>query len=427
VRSVWPHDGLWRHADFLRLWGAETVSQFGTQVSQLAIPLVAIIVLHASAFEVAALAAVEFVPFLLFALPAGVWVDRLSRRPILVLADLGRAVALASVPLAYALDALTIWQLYAVGFTVGIFTVFFDVAYQSYLPSLVGREQLVDGNAKLELSRSAAQIGGPGLGGVLVSAITAPYAVLVDAVSFAWSALLVWRIRRHEKRHVPDAAPSLRREVLEGLRYIFGDARWRALALHVATSNFFSNVGWAIYLVYAVRTLHLSPATIGVVLAIGNTGWLLGALLAGRASSRLGVGRTLIAGALLAGPANLLVPLAPRSFPIPFLIVSLILVALGVVIFNVTAISLMQALTPDRLLGRMNASRRWVVWGTIPLGALLGGALASTIGLRETLFVGGIGSTLAFLFLLNAPLRSIERMPEGPPVTDDLIPLPLEV
>jgi MFS family permease len=418
VRSVWPRGGLWRHPDFLRLWAAETVSQFGTQVSQLAIPLIAIIVLKASAFEVAALGAIEFLPFTLFALPAGVWVDRLPRRPILVFADLGRAAALASIPLAYAFDVLTIWQLYVVGFVVGVFTVFFDVAYQSYLPSLVERDRLVDGNSKLEVSRSAAQIGGPGLGGVLVSAITAPFAVLVDAVSFVWSALLIWRIRVREERRAREAAPSMRREVMEGLRYIFGDPRWRALSLYVASSNFFSNVIFAIYLVYAVRELDLSPATIGVIFAVGNTGWLLGALVAGRVSRRLGVGLTLIAGALVAGPASLLVPLAPQSFPIPFLVASGIALAFGIVVFNVTAISLMQALTPDRILGRMNASRRWVVWGTIPLGGIVGGALASWIGLRETLFVGAIGMSLVFLFLVFSPLRSIESVP--------LVPVPLE-
>jgi MFS family permease len=187
--------GLHRNGDFVRLWGAQSISQLGSQVSQLALPLVAVIALHAPAFRVALLGTVEMLPFLLFALPAGAWVDRLARRPILVAADAGRALALGSVPLAAVLGHVTIWQLYAVGFATGTLTVFFDVAYQSYLPSLVAREQLVEGNSKLELSRSGAQIAGPGLAGLLVGAITAPYAVAVDAVSFVWSALLVGRIR----------------------------------------------------------------------------------------------------------------------------------------------------------------------------------------------------------------------------------------
>ena len=198
MRSFWPTGGLWRHSDFLKLWSAETISQFGTQVSGLALPLVAIIVLDASAFEVAALGTVEFAPFILFTLPAGVWVDRLPRRPILIAGDFGRAALLATIPAAYVADVLTLGQLYVVGFLVGICTVFFDVAYQSYLPSLVERDHIVDGNSKLEVSRSVAQIGGPGIGGGLIELITAPYAILVDAVSFLASGLFVLRIRKNE-------------------------------------------------------------------------------------------------------------------------------------------------------------------------------------------------------------------------------------
>ena len=191
--------GLWRHRDFLALWGAETISQFGSQVTFLALPLVAILVLEESTFRVAALTTVGFLPFLLFTLPAGVWVDRLRRRPILIGGDLVRALALATIPIAYWLDALTIWQLYAVGFVHGIGTVFFDLAYQSYLPSLVGREQVVEGNSKLELSRAAANIAGPGMAGGLVAALTAPVAILVDAVSFLVSAVLLGVIRTQEE------------------------------------------------------------------------------------------------------------------------------------------------------------------------------------------------------------------------------------
>ena len=190
--------GLRRHRDFLHLWAGETISQVGTQISLIALPLVAILELDASAFEVSLLTAFEFLPFLLFSLPAGVWVDRLRRRPILVGADVVRALALASIPVAAVLDWLTIGQLYMVGFVVGALTVAFDVAYQSYLPALIGRGQLVEGNSKLELSRSAAQIGGPGLGGILVSALTAPYAVAVDAASYVASAIFLQRIRTVE-------------------------------------------------------------------------------------------------------------------------------------------------------------------------------------------------------------------------------------
>ncbi|MBA3376643.1 MAG: MFS transporter [Actinobacteria bacterium] len=408
--QTWPRGGLWRHPDFLRLWSAQTVSQLGSQVSQLALPLAAILVLDASAFEVALLGTVEFLPFLLFALPAGVWVDRLRRKPILVLGDLGRAAALASVPVAYAFDALTIWQLYAVGFLVGVGTVFFDVAYQSYLPSLVDRSQLVDGNSKLEVSRSGAALAGPGLAGVLIGAITAPYAILVDAFSFIGSAALIVRIRRPEILPELTEKPSMRRELVEGLRYLLGHRFWRPLAITVALSNFFNTLAFSIFLVYAVRDLELSATVIGIVLGVGNVGWLLGAVAANRLSARLGVGLTLVGSALVFGPALLLVPAAPKSQPIPFLVAALILASFAGIVFNVTGLSFQQAVTPDRLLGRLNATRRFIVWGVIPLGSLTGGALASLIGLRPTLWVGAIGGSLSFLPLLLSPVRSIGDM-----------------
>src|SRR4051794_39568175 len=219
--KLWPTGGLWRQPDFLKLWSAETVSQFGTQFTQLALPLVAIDVLHVSAFQVAALTVVEFLPFVLVSLPAGVWVDRLRRRPILVIGDLSRAVLLASVPVAYWLGALTMAQLYIVGFLVGIATVFFDVAYQSYLPSLVERQQLIDGNAKLEISRAAAQLGGPGIAGIVINFLRAPAALAFDALSFVGSAFFIFSIRKGEQPPKRDAAsPRMREELRERLRYV---------------------------------------------------------------------------------------------------------------------------------------------------------------------------------------------------------------
>jgi MFS family permease len=410
---LWPRGGLWRHGDFLKLWSGQTISLFGTQVSQLAIPLAAILVLGASAFEVAVLGVVEFLPFLLFALPAGVWVDRLRRKPILVLADLGRAIALASIPIAYAADALTIWQLYVVGFVTGTLTVFFDVSYQSYLPSLVERDRLVEGNSKLEVSRSGAQLAGPAIAGVLIDAITAPYAILVDALSFLASAGFVFGIRKSEPEVEPAEHPSMRRELSEGLRYLLGHPYWRAIAETVGISNFFGSVAFSIFLVYAVRELDLSAGAIGIVFAVGNSGWLVGALVAGRLSARLGVGRTIVGSAMLYGPSLLLIPIAPTSAPIPFIVASLFLLSFGAVVFNVTGISFQQAVTPDRMLGRLNASRRFIVWGVIPLGSLVGGILATQVGLHATLWIGAIGSAAAFLPVLLSSVRSIGPMAEA--------------
>jgi MFS family permease len=409
--KAWPTGGLWRHGDFLRLWSAETVSQLGTQVSQLALPLAAILVLDASAFEVAVLGGVLFLPFLLFTLPAGVWIDRLPRKPILVVADLGRAVLLATVPIAYALDALTIWQLYAVAFGVGVGTVFFDVAYQSYLPSLVRQDQLVEGNSKLEVSRSAAFVAGPGLAGVLVGALTAPYAILLDALSFLGSAGFLARIRTKEERPERAADAHLGRELVEGLRYLLGHRYWRPFAACTATSNFFSQVTFSIFLVYAVRELDLSPQLIGFSLVPVGIGGLAGAVLANRIATRFGVGPTIIGAAALFGPAGLLVPLAPTSAPLPFLALSFALLGVAGIVYNITGISLVQTLTPERLLGRLNASRRFIVWGTIPLGALTGGVLATAFGLRTTLVIGAVGACTCFLPILFSPLRTLRAMP----------------
>jgi len=418
MRSLWPHGGLWRHPDFLRLWSAETISQFGTQVSNLAIPLVAIIILDATPFEVAALGTIQFLPFILFTLPAGVWVDRMRRKPILVAGDLGRAALLSSIPIAYVADALSLWQLYIVGFLVGICTVFFDVAYMSYLPSLVEREEIIEGNSKLEISRSASQIAGPGFAGVLIEAITAPYAVLVDALSFLGSGLFILRIRKHEQLHLSEQPkgerPSLWTELKEGLRFVLGNPYLRAQAACTGTGNFFFSLGFSIILVYLVRELDLSPGVIGIVLSIGSIGSLAAAFTATRISTRFGVGPTAIAASALEGPAFLLVALAPVGSPIPFLVAAQLVLGFAIVAYNILVVSFRQAICPERMQGRMNSVMRFIVWGTIPLGSLAGGALATWVGLRETIVIGAIGGGLAFLWLLLSPMRRVHEMPSEP-------------
>jgi MFS family permease len=414
---LWPTGGLWRHRDFLKLWSAETVSQFGTQVSLLAIPFVAVLVLDATTFEVAALGVVEFLPFMLFTLPAGVWVDRLRRRPILIAGDFARAALLVSVPVAYVLDVLTLGQLYVVGFLVGTCTVCFDVAYQSYLPSLVEREQIIDGNSKLEISRSAAQIGGPGLAGVLVQAVTAPYAILVDAASFLGSGLFLLGIRKHEEPVRVAAADgqrtSLWTELKEGLRFVLGNPNLRAQAGCTATSNFFSNVSFAVLIVFLVRKLGLSAGVIGLALSLGSVGSLMAAFTAMRISGRFGIGPTTIAVGLLWGPAILLIAFAPAgNAAIPFLVAGQLLLGFAVVVYNIVQVSYRQAICPPRLQGRMNSVMRFMVWGTIPLGGLVGGVLGSSIGLRETIAVGAVGGGLSFLWILLSPQRHLREMPE---------------
>jgi MFS family permease len=422
MSRLWPTGGLWRHPDFLKLWSAETVSQFGTQVSQLALPLTAVLVLDASAFEVAALGTAEFLPFILFTLPAGVWVDRLPRRPILIAGDFGRAALLASIPIAYLLDALTLGQLYVVGFLVGICTVFFDVAYQSYLPALVERDSIIEGNSKLEISRSTAQIAGPGFGGVLVEALTAPYAILADAVSFVGSGMFILGIRKHERWKAEAKAPgeksSLWTELKEGLHFVLGNPNLRAQAGCTATSNFFSQFAFAIIVVFLVRELGLSPGVIGISISLGSVGALVAAFTATRISGRFGIGPTTIASGLLWGPATLLIAFAPvGNLAIPFLVFGQLAIGFAVVVYNIVQVSYRQAICPPQLQGRMNSVMRFMVWGTIPLGALSGGALAGWIGLRQTMVVGAVGTALAILWIVFSPQRHLREMPE--PIDDE--------
>ena len=406
---------LWRNGDFLRLWSAQTISQVGSQITALALPLAAILVLDATAFEVAALTAVEWTPWLLFSLPAGAWVDRLPRRKVLVVTDLGRAATLVSIPLAYALDALTLGQLYAVGFLTGVLTVFFEVAYVAYLPSLVERRRLAEGNAKLETTRSAAQLGGPGIAGLLVQLFSAPVAILADGVSFVASALFLARIRGREEVRERVADSRLRTEVLEGIRFVLGHPYMRPSMAFVATSNFFYNVMFSILLVYAVRSLDLDAATIGIVFTLGNIGVLLGALVATRVGALLGVGRTIVLTAFMLGWPTLLIPAAPADLAIPVFVAVFAVIGFSGVVTNVVGVSLFQATTPDRLQGRATASRRLVNFGAVPLGSLAGGGLAATIGLRETLWVGAVGATLAFLPVLFSPIRHVREVPEEEP------------
>ncbi|MGH2998202.1 MAG: MFS transporter, partial [Gaiellaceae bacterium] len=361
---------------------------------------------HASTFQVAALNVVDVLPFALFSLPAGVWVDRLRRKPLMITADWGRALALGSIPVVYAFGALTLAQLYAVGFVAGTLTVFFDVSYQSILPSLVERSELGEANSKLETTNSGAQIAGPGIAGVLVGAITAPYAIAVDAASFVGSAIFLGLIRRVED--LPEAVAGVQRrmrtDIAEGLRYVLGQPILRAMTLFVAANNFFSILMFSIFLVFAVRDLHLHAATIGLIISLANVGTLLGALTATRVARRFGVGPAIIVLAALSCVGNVFIPFVRGGYAIPVIVAARVLYAYCAIAMNVNGITLYQTVTPDRLLGRANASRRFVVWGVIPFGGLIGGALGSSIGLRHAMLVGAIGTVFSFVPLLASPL-----------------------
>jgi MFS family permease len=404
---------LWHHPDFMKLWTAETVSQLGTQVTLLALPLTAIVILKASPFKVGLLVTLEFLPFILVGLPAGVWVDRMRRRPILIAGDLARAVVLGTVPLAYELHVLHIVQLYAVALLAGVGTVFFDVAYQSYLPSLVGREHLVDGNAKLEISRSGAQLAGPGLAGLLIQLIKAPVAIFADALSYLWSAAFVGLIRKKEppvEVH-PGGHPSMRSEIKLGLRFVWHHSLLRPIAFCTATSNLASSMTAAVILVFAVRVLGLNAGTIGLIFAIGNVGFFLGAFLSQRAARWLGVGPTIVWSALVFSTPPLLVPLASPGTAFPLLVAAIALGGFGGAVYNINQVSLRQAITAERMQGKMNATMRFMVWGTLPIGGFVGGVLGGAIGLRPTLWVAAIGGLAAFFPPLFSPVRKLREIP----------------
>lgn len=414
--------GLWRHGDFLKLWSAQTVSLVGTQVSALALPLTAILKLNATPFEVGLLGSLQYLPFLLVTLPAGAIVDRLRRRPVLVAADLARALILLGVPVAVWLGHLSMGLLYPVAFLVGMLSVFFDVAHQSYLPALVEPGQLVEGNTKLQLSYSGAQLAGPGIGGVLVQLLTAPIAILADAASYVGSALLLVSIRRPEPQEPrPDAGGGLRadlrglgQDIREGTAFVWRHALIRPLALATGTANFFYLFGMtgAVLTLYAVRVLHLSPAQLGLVLAVGNVGAILGSLAADRVLERWRFGLVMIVCSVVSAVAISMMALATRGTALPVLAAAVLVGETGIVVYDIAQISLRQAATPPRLLGRMNATVRFVNWGPIPVGALVGGTLGQTIGLRPTLWVAAAGSVLPAVPLLLSQIRGLRRLPE---------------
>ena len=401
----------------MKLWTGQTISQFGDEITGLAMGLVAIDTLGAGAFEMGVFGVLRFLPWILFTLPAGVWVDRMRRKPILVSSDLARAVLLASIPVAYLGGWLTLWQVYAVAFLAGTLEVFFDVAYQSFLPTVVERDELVEGNSKLELSRAGSSVAGPTVAGFLVQLVTAPIAIVFDAVSYLGAALFVGLIRREEPMPEPHdpatgARPSMWQEARAGLGYVGASPYLRNIAACTGTLNLFGNVGGVILLLYIVQDLGLEPATIGFIFALGNIGVLLGALGGGRIAKTIGLGPTIVATAALSGVGLLLVALAPRDDPFWFLVAGGIVSGFSAVAYNVNQVGLRQAITPDRMLGRMNATMRLIVWGTIPIGAVVGGFLGSTVGLTTALWVSAIGAFFGFLPVLLSPVRALREIPE---------------
>jgi MFS family permease len=404
---------LFWHRDFRLLWAGQSVSELGSQVSLLAIPLVAVLTLHATTFEVGALTASSTAAFLLVGLPAGALVDRVRRRNVLIWADVGRTLILGSVPITAALGVLSIGQLFAVTFLTGVLTVFFDVAYQSYLPFLIGRPNLVEGNAKLQGSQSFAGVAGPSAAGGLIELVKAANSVSVDAFSFVVSAVTVLGIRSREPR--PDKSSehrSIRHEIGEGLSFVLRHPILRAIAGTTSTSNFFSGVQAAVMVVFLVRVLHQPPGIIGLLFGAGSIGGFIGALTASRIAKWIGGARTTIWGIAIGGVGGLLLPLATRGPGLLLFAAGFLLSGFGALVYNINQVSFRQRLCPERLLGRMNATMRFLVWGTLPLGGLLGGLLGTVLGVRNTLWIAGSCGTLAILWLIFSPIRPMRDFPE---------------
>jgi MFS family permease len=399
---------LWRDGEFLKLWSGQAISEVGSQVSLLALPTLAILVLGASPFQVGLLAACENLAFPVLGLVAGVYVDRLRRRPIMIVCDVGRLLALASVPIAFAFNVLSMGQLYAVALIVGVGTVFFDVSYQSYLPALIPRADLIEGNTKLQVTGSVAQMAGPALGGFLIQLLGPARAVAADAASFLISVVsLIW-IRRPEPSPAP-ASESGRRgffaEMWEGIQVVFGSPTIWKIAGSTSTSNLGSNLFFAVFLIFVYRTLHLNPGTVGIIFAAGAAGGLLGALTAAWIPRRIGLGPTLFVTILLGGLSLILVPLAQFGFAIPLLFASMFVGSFVNPVYNINQVSLRQAITPDRVQGRMNATVRTIIWGTNPIGAFIGGIIGSTWGIVPALSVGIAVSLCACFWILLGPIR----------------------
>lgn len=405
---------LWKQPDFLRLWASQAISQIGSQVTFLALPLTAVLTVDATPGEMGLLTAMSSLPPLVFGLHAGVAVDRRNRRPLIVMSDVGRACLLGTIPIAWLVGVLTVEWLYVIAFLTGALSLVADLAHQALLPEIVTREQLVDANSKMALTATAAEVAGPTLAGGLVQFFTAPVAIVADALSYLFSALVLSRIRTQETGHV--RAPRRGRmwpDIVQGVRLALGETRLRALVGTRVLLNFFNAMLEAVFVLYIIRELGVAVALIGVIFSIGGVGFLVGAVLPARLANRIGVGASMALGIATVALSDLIVPLAVGA---PIVIAGLLVGAqfffgIGLTVFNVNQASLRQVLVPREFLGRVGATVRVLAEGMTPIGAILGGLMGSAIGLRETLVIAALGELLAAGWLWASPLRRVRDLP----------------
>jgi MFS family permease len=404
---------LWRDSDFRKLWIGQSISEIGSRITRDGLPLAAVITLRASPFQMALLTAVSAGATLAFSLFAGVWVDRIRRRPVLIASDIGRALVIGMIPVTAYFGVLRISHLYVVAAVAGVLTVLFDVGYQSYVPTLVTRERIVEANSRLSLSGSVAEVIGPGLTGVLVQTLTAPIAILFDALSFFASALSVALIRKPELPTASvTAAPDMVEEIRAGFRGVAHQPVLAALAARAATASFCHGLIGPLYTLYAIRDLGMNPVTLGLVITVGGVSNLIGALSAPWVARKLGLGATFIGSAIVYAAAVMLIPAARPPLPLAIACLAgaqLLGDSFGV-IYNVHETSLRQAITPDHLLGRVNSVMQLLTRGIWPIGAIAGGLLAQATSARTTLWVAALGLLASSLWLFGRPVRELTHI-----------------
>ncbi|GIJ11805.1 MFS transporter [Micromonospora andamanensis] len=409
---------LWRHPDFLRLWGAQTIAMLGSRVTELALPLTAILLLDAGPTSLGLLNVAEYLPFTLVTLFAGVLADRYRRRGLLIGANIGRALILAVVPVLALTDQLSMTALYVVAFLIGVLTSQFDVAYQAYVPVLVSRAQLVEANSKLQSTRSIAETGGKGFSGVLIQVFTAPGAIIVDCLTYLISAASLLAIKTREPRRSTTSRGfrGVWSEIGEGLRATLGHRILRAVLLQAAWFNLFHDVVLVLFPLYGLKDLELSPALLGFIIASASVGAFGGSLIAGGLARRLGIGPAMVAGVLTSALGLLALPLATGSPMVQLLLLGAgyVISGVGITIFNIHSVALRQAIIPNRLLGRVSGTYRFVAWAVIPLGGLLAGVLANVLSARGALLIAGIGLMVGAVVFAFTPAGRIAEAPEGP-------------
>lgn len=403
---------LWKHRDFLRLWFSDSVTQVGNTFTQVALPILADIGLGANALQLGILIALERIPFPILGLFVGVWADRFQKRNIMILCNVGRMTSLASIPIAFYLGVVSLNQIYLVGLLNGIFQVFFDISYQAYLPNLINHTDLIEGNSKLQISASGAQLVGPSLAGFVAQIIGAAYAIGVDAAGYLTSVIALLDIRKKEPKKEEKESRNFFREMKEGIQVVRDSKVLTHIMGATATSNLGSSIIASPYIIFVLNNLHFSKFAYGALGSFGALGFLIGVFITPAFTKKLGLGLTL-AVSIASGFLIMLNPLAAYGYS--FIVLAALSFGTGIMIpaYNINQVSLRQSIVDVKLQGRMNATVRTVVWGTLPLGSVIGGILASDIGIANSIYVGGFIAGLAFIWIVTGSVMKLKEHPKS--------------